>query len=111
MFRFVLAAVMAVFLCLPTAACDQFDHVVGLFRNAQADVEIFAPEDLPAVVETMSTLTDVDIGEATRAFIVVLSTKAIVGIEVDGCLLAPITIAERTPAQLSGQSPDGRIGS
>jgi len=47
----------------------------------------------------------------TRAFVLVGPEMTVIGLEVDGCLMPPIYVANgMVPAHLGGRGPDGRFG-
>lgn len=112
MLRFVFSAVMAAFLCAPSAAaaCTDFDRLVSIFESTGVSMQVFSEKELPAVISTLEGTAGRDLAGATRALIVATSAEVIVGVEINGCTLDPIVVAKPKAPRLSGKDAAGRIG-
>lgn len=101
MFRVVVAALVAVFLCLPAAAvCVPMASLVEAYQAEGASILVVDKKGLASFLEGLSVVTGTDYSEATAAFIVETEAGIEVGVEADGCLLEPITLViDTTPGK------------
>lgn len=74
------------------ATCSDLDMVVATFASHGASVYMIPPERLPLVAHDAEALTGGHYVGVTRGFLVKGKTGFVLGFEIGGCLLDPITI-------------------
>lgn len=100
MFRFVIAALVAVFLCLPAPACEPMGPLVEAYQAIGAPVLVVDKKDITPFLAGLSAVTGADYSDATAAFIVETEAGIEVAVEANGCLLEPITLViDTTPGK------------
>lgn len=112
MIRFLLAAVMAVFLCLPSVAqdCIPFDGLVGEISTTGVPLHVFTKGELEEITPALEEISGKDLEGATRAFIFASPKGLVVGVEIDGCVIEPILISAPEQEPLSGRDSEGNVG-
>jgi hypothetical protein len=92
------ALAFALFFASPVAAqqCDKFDVVAAQMEGVDGlTIEILEPDAVKALVEKIDPAL---VGLVTRAFVLDGSARVIAGLEIDGCLLPPIVLFEKSQA-------------
>jgi hypothetical protein len=74
------------------ATCSDLDMVVATFVSRGASVYMIPPERLPLVAQDAEALTGAHYVGVTRGFLVKGKVGFVLGFEIGGCLLDPITI-------------------
>jgi hypothetical protein len=89
----------AFFVPSPTIAaqCTNYDATVASIEAQGHKPFFIAPARLPKVVMDAEAITGDTYGVATRGFLIVTEVTTILGLEVAGCLLNPIYIANPKP--------------
>lgn len=74
------------------AECERMDDVVAKFTAAGASPFIIPADKLAKTEADAVEIIGQPLPPASRGFLVVSRDRTIIGLEVDGCLLAPILI-------------------
>lgn len=111
----IVAAFAALCLVSPVASAEcefPYDTVIGEFAAAGAPVVEVPADALAGLVERIEGDTGQEYGNVERGFIAQSGGKILLGLEVDGCLIAPIVVGTIAPtsAPLSGKDEAGRVG-
>lgn len=92
-----LAGALALVLSSPAVACYEWDSVVGTAPPTVQITEIPAA-DLPRLVADLEAKTGTKYEGVTRGFIALEPPAlAIIGLEIDGCVLPPIDLTTLPP--------------
>lgn len=104
------------FLCLASPVFAEectapMDTIVSQFETAGAPVQLIPDDVLPDIVKGAEQILGHKLEGVTRGFLVTAGGKLLLGLEANGCLLAPIALGTvAPPPQLSGRAPNGEVG-
>jgi hypothetical protein len=116
MLKLALAGALALALSVPAVAQEcpvtTLDAATALMSEQGTTFMLLAPDAIPTFVDEIAepVLGGAEIEGVTNVIVASLNGLAVFGLEIDGCLSAPVPMPGQIPARASGRMPDGSTG-